>query len=386
MKTIDLDSGSIQVLCSAELGRGGTWNREGVILFAPKSVGSLYRVPASGGEPAPVTSLDASRGEAQHRWPMFLPDGRRFIFFIQTETPETTGVYLGSLDSPRRRLLQRTVSGGAFVAPDLILFVRGETLFAQRVDLSKEAAVGDPEAVARPVMRADYLGFFHFFAASESGIVVFRPGGAEQRLTWFDRRGTPQGAVGPTGDLTDVALSPDGRTAAFSRREPETDVAQIWLLDLARDLLSPFTKARGGASSPIWTPDGGSILYRYDEKTSEILRKPFRGGEKVETLFAASNAPKPIDVSPDGRWLLFTRAGPARRAAWSRSRQDPGRCRSSLLIIGARLSSAGPTSGSWTWSARCPRGSPPHCRPKRARPGLPTAGWPASAAALTRTR
>ncbi len=311
LKTVDLNSGSIQVVCDAEHGRGGTWNREGVILFAAKAVGSLYSVSDSGGEPAPVTSVDASRGEVGHRWPMFLSGGRRFIFFVKTETPETTGVYLGSLDSPRRRLLQRTVSGGAFVEPDSLLFVRGETLFAQRVDLSKEAAVGDPEAVARPVARADDAAFLHSFAASVSGVVVFRPGGAEKRLAWFDRHGTPLGAVGPTGELPEVSLSPDGRMAAFSRREAETDVAQIWLLDLARDLLSPFTKARGVANEPIWTPDGGSILYQSLEKNYQIRRRAFRGGEKEETLFAASDFPAPTDMSPDGRWLLFTRAGQA---------------------------------------------------------------------------
>ncbi|MGH9366790.1 MAG: protein kinase domain-containing protein, partial [Thermoanaerobaculia bacterium] len=308
LKTIDLGSGSVQVLCNAELGRGGTWNREGVILFAAKSVGSLYRVPASGGKPALVTAVEASRGEVLHRWPQFLPDGRRFIFFVKTEIPETTGVYLGSLDSPRPRLLQRAVSGAFFVAPDSLLFVRGETLFTQRVDLSKEAAVGDPEAVARPVARADYAAFLHIFAASESGVVVFRPGGAEKQLAWFDRLGTPRGAVGPKGDLTAVSLSPDGRTVSFSRREAETDVARIWVLDLARDLLSPFTKARGEANYPMWTPDGGSILYRFAEKNLEIRRTPFRGGEKEETLFASSNFPTPTDVSPDGRWLLFTRS------------------------------------------------------------------------------
>ena len=70
--------GSAQVICDAPVGRGGTWNAQGVIVFAPTIGGPLFRVSANGGVPAAVTQLDPATGETTHRWPDFLPDGVHF--------------------------------------------------------------------------------------------------------------------------------------------------------------------------------------------------------------------------------------------------------------------------------------------------------------------
>ncbi|MBA2705989.1 MAG: serine/threonine-protein kinase, partial [Blastocatellia bacterium] len=103
LKKVEAAGGPPQTLCDATQGRGGTWNRDGVIVFSPDTLAGLYRVPASGSVPVQITTPDASRGENSNRWPVFLPDGRHFLFFARSAQPENTVIYAGSLDSNERK-------------------------------------------------------------------------------------------------------------------------------------------------------------------------------------------------------------------------------------------------------------------------------------------
>jgi serine/threonine protein kinase len=300
LRRVELATGSIEVLCDAELGRGGSWGSKGDILFTPKSLGSIHRVAASGGPPVPAARLEP--GDLMQRWPFMLPDGRRFLFWVRTDRVETTGIYLGSLDSPERKFLLRNGAAGQFLPPDTIVFVRGEALLAQRFDLDRGEPLGDPEAVTRPVMRADVAFYRDLFSVSRNGILVFRPGTGDRRLVWVDRRGNIVKAVGPAGVIMNVSLSFDNKSAAFTLRQSETGLQTVWTLDLERDVATPFVEA---GWMPIWAADGASIFYRSEGKTYELRRKYLRD-QRVETL-VSDNFATPYDASPDGRNLIFTR-------------------------------------------------------------------------------
>jgi Tol biopolymer transport system component len=300
LRRIELSTGSIEVLGDAELGRGGSWGSRGDILFTPKSIGPIYRLSASGGQPGPATRLDP--GEVLHRWPYLLPDGRRFLLFVKTDKVESTGIYLASLDKPGHKLLVKNGATGLFLAPDLLLFVRGEALLAQHLDLDRGELRGEPETVTRPVMRADVAFYRDLFSVSREGIIVFRPGSASRRLVWMDRRGTLLKSVGPTGAIMNVSLSSDDRTAGFTLRQPETGTASVWTLDLARDVATPFAET---GWMPIFTPDANSILYRSEGAAFELRRRSLKDGRE-ETIVADSFA-TPYDVSTDGRYVLYNR-------------------------------------------------------------------------------
>ena len=294
LRRVELATGSIEVLCDAELGRGGSWGSKGDILFTPKTLGPIYRVAASGGTPAPATRLEP--GDIMQRWPFMLPDGRRFLFWVRTDKVETTGIYLGSLDSPERKFLLRNGAAGQFLPPDTVVFVRGEALLAQRFDLDRGVPRGDPEAVTRPVMRADVAFYRDLFSVSRNGILVFRPGSGDRRLVWVDRRGNVVKAVGPAGIIMNVSLSFDNKWAAFTLRQSETGLQTVWTLDLERDVATPFVEA---SWMPVWAADGASIFYRSEGKTYELRRKYLRD-QRVETLVSDSFA-TPYDASADGR-------------------------------------------------------------------------------------
>jgi serine/threonine protein kinase len=300
LRRVELATGSIEILCEADLGRGGSWGSKGDILFTPKALGSIHRVEASGGAPAPASRLEP--GDIMHRWPFMLPDGRRFLFWVRTDKVETTGIYLGSLDGPERKFLLRNGAAGQFLPPDTIVFVRGEALLAQRFDLDRGEPRGEPEAVTRPVMRADVAFYRDLFSVSRAGIVVFRPGSGDRRLVWVDRRGNVVKAVGPAGTIMNVSLSFDNRAAAFTLRQAETGLQTVWTLDLERDVATPFVEA---SWMPVWASDGASIFYRSEGKTYELRRKYLRD-QRIETL-VSDNFATPYDASADGQKLIYTR-------------------------------------------------------------------------------
>ena len=103
LKKIEASGGPPLTICDSHGGRGGTWNREGVILFTPGTSRPVYRVSAAGGAPVAVTVLDQAKHEQSHRWPFFLPDGRHFLYvaggpLTPKENPTNT-VMVGSIDS-----------------------------------------------------------------------------------------------------------------------------------------------------------------------------------------------------------------------------------------------------------------------------------------------
>ncbi|HET9235210.1 MAG TPA: protein kinase, partial [Candidatus Eisenbacteria bacterium] len=82
LKKIRVEGGPSQILCDANNGRGGSWSKDGTIVFCPAAEGPLYRVSAAGGTPTPVTTLETAAHETGHRWPWFLPDGKHFIYVV----------------------------------------------------------------------------------------------------------------------------------------------------------------------------------------------------------------------------------------------------------------------------------------------------------------
>ncbi len=154
LHTIEASGGAPRTVCDVQAGgRGGTWNRDGVILFAPGPFTPTFKVSAAGGEPTPVTRLDPGRKEFSHRWPSFLPDGRHFLFVSMTTTGDRdVAIFLGSLDSPEVRLLVRAYSSAVIAEPGYLLFVNGSrTLVAQSFDAGSLRVSGAPVPVAEGV-------------------------------------------------------------------------------------------------------------------------------------------------------------------------------------------------------------------------------------------
>ncbi|MCH8242528.1 MAG: serine/threonine-protein kinase, partial [Planctomycetes bacterium] len=217
LKRIDAAGGPPVSVCDAPSGRGGTWNAQGVIVFAPASKGPLHRVSAAGGRSTPVTAFDEAAKEDTHRWPFFLPDGRHFLYFLwhtdKTMGRERDSIMLGSLDERvGTRLL--TATSNAVYASDHVLFLHEGALMARPFDTKRLKFTGNALPVAKQV-QYDHSFWHGVFSASTNGVLVYQTGSAAERtqLMWIGRDGTEIGTVGDRANHFAPVISPDGKLA-----------------------------------------------------------------------------------------------------------------------------------------------------------------------------
>jgi eukaryotic-like serine/threonine-protein kinase len=305
LKRLDLETTSVQVLADASAGRGGTWNRDGVILFAPQA-GPIFRIPASGGERTQVTQLDEQR--RSHRFPQFLPDGRHFLYYVTGTVASTDvrGLYVGQLDGTDTHRLTDADVGGVFVGTGHLLFIRQGTMFAQPFDPVRLSLSGAPFPVASPVVTVAGVAA-SAISVSATGLLAYRTGPPERRqFTWFDRSGRELGTVGEhdANAPSDPAISPDGNEIVFSR---EIDGSRdLWLLEASRGTLRRLTFGPSTDRSASWYPDGSRIVFSSNRDGSADLYQKLSGGAgEEELLLSTSEAKQAADFSPDGRFLLF---------------------------------------------------------------------------------
>ncbi|HEY7697928.1 MAG TPA: protein kinase, partial [Vicinamibacteria bacterium] len=313
LKKLEATGGPVQTLCDAPIGRGGSWNRDGVILFAPRQYGEpLYRVSSSGGVAVPATRLEKSRRENAHRWPFFLPDGRHFLYLVNISTrhPENA-IYVGSLDSKETTRLVRADSNMAYSPSGHILFVRDRTLVAQRLDAERLQLAEEVVPVVERMPQA--LATSHSpFSVSQNGLLAYWTGDTRKELVWFDSSGGRSGSLGVASDLELApSLSPDEKRIAFARPDARGGQSVIWMLEVSRGISSRLTSSRFQENFPVWSSNGAEVVFLSNRNGPEDLyRKSGEGAGSEELLYGSDVAHKhPLDWSRDGRFILYHTQG-----------------------------------------------------------------------------
>ncbi len=325
LKKVPITGGPPIVLCDAPSGRGGTWNRDNVIVFSPSSAGTaLMRVPSAGGVPQPVTVLDPASAETNHRWPHFLPDGRRFLYTgtVGTCCPaaKPAHIRLASIDRPGVSEILLQSESTAFYTFGHVLFAREATLMAQPFDIEAGRLHGEAFPVAENVSRegSRYVGL----SVSDTGTLVYAQGGARTvlRLNWFDRDGRIAGSPGEAAPYADLALSPDERQIAISLGTEITDNRDIWVMDVARGIRTRQTHGVETDISPIWSPDGLRVVFEGRRSGNVSMRqKLVNATASDESLLEGTSSSGdvtqnllPSDWSADGRYIAYTRRARSR--------------------------------------------------------------------------
>ena len=309
LKRIDLEGGFVRTLANAPQPRRGSWNRDGTIIFGAGSVGPLYRVPADGGTVEQATDL--LPGQTNHRWPHFLPDGRRF-FLSSLGSTEVRGVYQGSLGDRTVRRVSDRESAYAFMPPGHLLFARQGALWARKLNPDYNATEGDLLPVAPKVLVEATFSGFGAFSASSTGSIAYRSSAGTRQLLWVDRDGRTVATVGRADD-TDMSiwsLSPDGRTAAISRVVDGNP--DIWLVDTERGATRRLTTEAGDDGCPIFSPDGHRIVYVSDgdDDVYQMRERRSDGTGGFTGVFKSEENKNPEDWSPDGRYVLYASQSP----------------------------------------------------------------------------
>jgi serine/threonine protein kinase/Tol biopolymer transport system component len=324
LKLIDIDGGSARTLTYVPADfLGGTWNSDGVILFATHN-SPILRIDATGGEPTAVTRVETPL-QNNHRVPHFLPDGRNFLYYVRG-APEVQGVYIGQLDRPETRRLLDANSGAVFTSGHL-LFVREGTLWAQSFDSKRLEMAGSPFPVAENVA-VQFKTDIAAVAAAAAGPIVYRTGSADvlRQFTWVHRSSQKLGTVGELigGAADGPSLSPDGRRVAFDRQmNRNTD---IWLLEVARGVPTRLTFDMAPERAPVWSPNGEHIVFSSNRKGVSDLylaRTSNPGDEKL--LVASSQQKMALDWSTDGRYLLYRSRDARGHDIWVKPMEGDGK-------------------------------------------------------------
>ncbi|HKO55346.1 MAG TPA: protein kinase, partial [Thermoanaerobaculia bacterium] len=306
LKRMSLPDGPPQTICDATSGRGGAWSRDGVILFAPNSKNGLFRVPAAGGMPQPVTVPDAQT--YSHRWPVFLPDQDRFLFFAQALDASRSGIWSGSLGKPRETRPVMATTGSVALAGDDLLYVRDGVLVRQRFDPKQLRLTGETATVADGLVFYLDRGYVPISAAGPDVIAFRRHATVPMRLGWYDRLGRRTEVIGTPGEMEGVTLSPDGTRIAFGHFDPDEGLNHIWLAASAEGVPRRFSFTRGNQYSPVWGPGGASLFFSDDHTGIERLtQKPASGAGEEEPIPRSRPHVSQYALSgaPDGRYLLY---------------------------------------------------------------------------------
>jgi Tol biopolymer transport system component/predicted Ser/Thr protein kinase len=310
---IPASGGAVQVITQGLADSfGGSWGPDDTILYAA-GTRALFRVSATGGPVSSATQVDITRQERTHRWPQFLPDGRHFLFLIQSPLAERGGVYAASLDGKTKKFLIRSDSNAVYAPPGYLLWVDGDALLAQAFDAEHLELRGQSFTVAEGVGHATTA--FSAVSASNTGTLAYAPSILRHgSLTWLDRNGKPQGSTGPEGDYTDFRLSPDEKSLAASLVDPKSNYPDIWLTDLTRGSRSRVTFGPAINASPVWSPDGTRFAFRkFNGGVIEFYQKSAAGGGDEDPLLLSTQALAagieainlvPSDWSPDGQNII----------------------------------------------------------------------------------
>jgi eukaryotic-like serine/threonine-protein kinase len=314
LKRVEASGGPVETLCDAPLGRGGTWNREGFIVFSPNLSQPLYEIAATGGTARPLTQMDASRQEVTHRWPTFLPDGKHYIFFVRTANPEATGIYGGVLGSDQHTLIMASSVNGVYAEPGYLVFLRGDALMAQPFNVKRMEVTGTavPLATGISVMPSINSGSF---SVSQTGMLAYSSEGAMigRELYWYDRQGKQLAKLGSPEYASYPELSPDGKQLAIRLFTQPGGSFEVWVYDLERGVHTRESFTALTAVAPIWSPDGLHIAYSHSvpQVSGDHMYVLNVGGtgkeELLEQPFLEALANYPSSWSPDGDFLLFDR-------------------------------------------------------------------------------
>ncbi|MFL6228183.1 MAG: protein kinase domain-containing protein [Pyrinomonadaceae bacterium] len=302
LKRSDLTGANAQVLCDSPRLIGGTWSKDGIIVFAPGYRMTLMQVPAQGGEPKPADMQ--TEGDVEHRNPYFLPDGRHFLL------PRRGGIWVGSLDSPEIKQIGDVRGAAVYAPPGWLIFLQNDVLVAQAFDAGKLALTGEPIPI---ITGAKNNANVRRFSVSDNGVLVWQ--GQWQRdyqLLWYDRAGRQSGAIDAPMKVSvgqSPMLSPDGKRLVVRREMSSAGTglnpgagSNLWVVDLEKGTGLRITSTF--SQMPVWSPDGSRIAHN---DGNDIAVKAASGSGDAEILLPRTAFP--ASWSPDGRFILFMERG-----------------------------------------------------------------------------
>jgi Tol biopolymer transport system component len=321
IKKINVAGGPPLTICSTSgQAMGGSWNSQDDIIFGSFGRG-IMRVPASGGTPSQLTMLNSARQEINHLAPLFLPDGKHFLYTCRSAISENSGAYIGSLDSKPEEQGSKQVAATSYwpvvyipsQGSDIgkLLYLHEQALVAQPFNEKRLESTGETAPVVEQV---GLSGSNAIFAAAINGTLAFQGRGALQssQIRWFDRQGRALSTAAEASGVYGLSLSPKQDRVAFGWQSSAQSNLDIHLFDILRGKITRFTFGSEVSSRPVWSPDASLIGFtsNRDGGIYNIYQKLASGAKQEELLLKGSEHYVPTSWSSDGRLLLCFQADP----------------------------------------------------------------------------
>ncbi len=323
LRKAPVSGGAPVTICSAPIPRGGAWVSEDTIVLAPRTVGGLAVVAASGGEPKVLTQVNVGARERSHRWPAGLPGGKAVLFSTQLSGSDYDDGIIEMVDlaTGKRTVVHKGGSFPRWSPSGHVLFARKGTIYAAPFDVARASLTGRPVPVLEKVLsstggEAPSDGSAQI-DVSASGVCVYRTGEPETLFTLaiVDRKGGIIRKTNPPRGYAWTRFSPDGTRAAMQISGPSQ--SDIWVYDIARDAFSRLT-FEGDNVGAVWSPDGHDVVFASDRDRELVARpggsastvrgiygKRADGSGPAHLLFKFEGTLAPTGFSPDGRMLAF---------------------------------------------------------------------------------
>jgi serine/threonine-protein kinase len=312
LKKVPVSGGPIETVCDVSSGHGGTWNRQGLIVFTASHSSGLSSVSDRGGPIRTLTTPKIDGGELAHYWPYFLPDDKTVLFTVIPRigvTFDQARIESLRIDTGERRLIVQGGYAPRYLSSGHLVYARGGAMMMAPFDATKLSITGPAIKVLEGV-RIDPFDPPDF-DVSLNGVMVYVPGKMfipETRLVLADR-------TGATEDLTDInepyvdgpKFSPDGNRIAFSIGAEQSDV---WTYDLRPRVLTRITHD-GASTAPAWSPDGRQIVFHSTNgATTSMFLAGADGHGEPALLTTRRNMLQSSFFRPDGRVIGFVEYDP----------------------------------------------------------------------------
>jgi serine/threonine-protein kinase len=255
IRRVAFNGGPVMTVAKAPSGvfYGASWGADDVIVFGS---GSLYRVPASGGTPEPLTTLDSARGDVEHRWPEILPGGRAVLYTAWGGSMDRSSVDVYAFGSRQRTRLVEGATMPRFAATGHLVYQQSGALMATAFDAATQQTSGRVVQLQERVKTT--VSGAADFAIARDGTLVLMSGSStpDRRLMWVDRKGAARPLLETPADYWVPRLAPDGRRLAVGIGP------DLWVIELARLDRTRVTFGTTGTLFPYtWSPDGKRIVF-----------------------------------------------------------------------------------------------------------------------------
>jgi Tol biopolymer transport system component len=300
-------------VCDVLLGRGGTVNTEGDVIFAPNSTGGLYLVSENGGTPREIIKSDSANSEESLRFPYFLPDGIHFLYTIQAKFSGASSmdqIMVGSLKSDSKDTVMQASSNSAY-SDGYLFFVNQSTLMCQAFDPDNYKLSGDIFTISGNI---DFKNaYIHAsFSVSNAGNLIYQTLSENSiKLSLVNENGYKKEDVF-TKDVRNTArFSPDGNKILYDGFDADYKNFDIWAYDIKRGITTRFTFTSDIDQWPVWSNDGKNIAYVSNRgKNWNIYIKKTDGTGNDSLVYQTLQFAAPIDWSGDGRYIAFIEINP----------------------------------------------------------------------------